>query len=332
MTILSCIKNIFPYGIVEYFLSKKRKKKAERLEIPESFEPPLYNEEGSRMHTFYLKDEMYRDQPYSFVAGRYPKYIHWDRYNYGLKTHFYSHRYITEPSGKPDRKFAYLIESESIVPHHYTFVEKNPVLSSEFVRIFTHSAKILEKYPNAAFLPGGGVWYGTQRAGGCIDSRNWELKEKNISIVSSAKNACELHAYRINAARHFRQTNLVDTYGTFDGGTAIKIADTLTKYRYSIAIENCLSPYWFTEKILNCFAAMTVPIYIGASQISNFFNPDGIIQIDPMDFTSLDDIVRQCTANDYNSRLSAIIDNFNRVQKYLCIEDYLFTEYKDILL
>jgi hypothetical protein len=299
------------------------------LRLTLSDEPPVYNIDGQKFKTIFLKDDgVCWDQPYWFVNGRYPCYILWDRYNYGLKNHVYVQKNILPPHyGKPVKKFAFFIESESIVPGDYELFNLKPGLDRDFDLIFTHTAKFLDKYPNAVFIPGGGVWYGTPNHGGTISPEQYKIKTKNISIVSSDKIYCELHKFRIELARHYKKSSKVDTYGTFDGGSSVRISETLENYRYSIAIENDISPYWFTEKIMNCFAAMTVPIYIGATKIDKFFNVNGIIQISNFDFDSIDKIIDRCNEKDYIERLPFILDNFNRVQEYLSIEDYIYKHY-----
>ena len=72
---------------------------------------------------------------------------------------------------------------------------------------------------------------------------------------------------------------------------------------------------------------MTVPIYVGATAIDQFFNPDGIIQVKKEDLGSIDHILQQCSSADYESRLPAIKDNYRRVQQYATPEDYLFENY-----
>ena len=86
-------------------------------------------------------------------------------------------------------------------------------------------------------------------------------------------------------------------------------------YRYSIAVENGIEPYYFTEKILNCFAAQTIPIYLGATKIDQFFNADGIIQIGLEDCEHIEKILKLCTAEEYERRLPAVLDNFNRAMR-----------------
>jgi hypothetical protein len=325
------IKNCLPYGISHYFVVKNGLSRKSKLSLPLSEEPPVYNINGQKFKTIFLKDDgVAWDHSYSFVNGRYPCHILWDRYNYGLKNHVYVQKNIMPPRyGKPVKKFAFFIESESIVPGDYELFNLKPGLDRDFDLIFTHTAEFLDKYPNAVFIPGGGVWYGSPNHGGTISPEQYKYKTKNISIVSSNKQLCELHSFRMNIAKKCKFERLADTFGNFDGGPKCKIAETLENYRYSIGIENHISSYYFTEKIMNCFASMTIPIYYGASRISDYFNPDGIIIIPDMNLDNIANILKNCNESEYQSRLSAVIDNFNRVQEFLSLEDYLYKHYKN---
>jgi hypothetical protein len=132
-------------------------------------------------------------------------------------------------------------------------------------------------------------------------------------------------------AKYYKNSNKVDTFGAFDGGNYVELNVPLDDYRYSIAIENEISPYYFTEKIMNCFASMTVPIYIGATNIGEFFNEDGIIRVDEPTIEAVEKAVAVCNQEDYEKRKDAIIDNYNRVKEYLCVEDYIYKHYKSEL-
>jgi hypothetical protein len=319
------LKNILPF----YIINRYNLYKESRLEIPTSEEPLIFNSSGNLLKTFFLSDDISKHWPYGFVAGRFPRYTFWDRYNYGLNNHFYVHDKIFSLVGKPIKKFALFIESESIVPYDYTFFDNRKNLAKEFTLIFTHSEKFLNAFSNATFIPGAGVWYGTKKHGGIINENQCQMKTKNISIVSSHINMCKLHAFRLATARHYSKSTVVDTFGTFDNGRWAKTEDYLSGYRYSIIIENNISSYWFTEKILNCFAAMTVPIYIGATKIGDFFNADGIIQIKSMSIEDIDLAIKDCNEQDYFSRIPAIIDNFNKIDDFLCLEDYIYKHYKN---
>jgi len=326
MRIAEIIKNILPYGISDYLVRKKMILKS-RKEPPSSKEPPVYNADGQKLKTIYLSDDNSSHFPYCFVSGRYPRHILWDRNNFGLKNHVYSHKKILTPIGSPERKFALLMESEAIVPDDFRIFSKYKGLEKDFDLIFTHSGKMLDKYKNAVFVPASGVWYGTELWGGKLNPIQCEQKTKNISMLSSNKNVCDFHRFRIGLAKYYKTNKKVDTYGNFDGGETIELSVPLATYRYSVIIENEISPFYFTEKILNCFAAMTIPIYIGAAQIAGFFNIDGIIQVKKPDYESVDKIIAVCNEQDYSERIPAIIDNYNRVQNYLCIEDYMWDKY-----
>lgn len=167
--------------------------------------------------------------------------------------------------------------------------------------------------------------------GGVILNEGYQSKTKNISILSSYKRRCRLHQFRYELAKYYKDKNAVDTYGTFDGGENVKVYKTLDDYRYSIVVENEQSPYYFTEKILNCFAAMTVPVYIGATDIGNFFNADGIIQVKELTIEAVEKAISTCSESDYLSRKDAVADNYRRVQGYLCPEDYIYEHYKEEL-
>lgn len=293
-------------------------------------EPELYNYRGERMSVWFLRDRQTWTYPYSFTYGRVPEHLFWDRYSFRLPVHVYTHNFIKESIGNPRKKYAYLIESEAILPEDYKVFDKNPGLNKEYDKIFTHSSKILNNYSNAIYVPAAGVYYGSDYGGGKLDEELYLKKNKGISIVSSNKEMCELHKIRIGIARYLKTTGKGDVFGTFDGGNPIKIADSLTDYRYSFAIENNINEYYYTEKLLNCFASMTVPIYMGAKKIGDFFNTDGMIIISQKDTENIENIVNKCNEQDYINRKEAILDNFERVKKYFCVEDYLYETYPEL--
>ena len=47
--------------------------------------------------------------------------------------------------------------------------------------------------------------------------------------------------------------------------------------QFGIAIENFSHRGYFTEKILNCFAQGTVPVYLGSPNVNKYFDHQGII-------------------------------------------------------
>lgn len=316
------LQNLLPYGMINKRLKSNEFFGKEALDIPE-----LYNSKGEKYKVFYLKNSLNAHTPYSMVAGRISDRILWDRFNQGLPIHFYSHRDMLDTSRFAQKKFGVLRESEAIVPDDYKLLLNNPGLAGDFTHIFTHNEEILNKYTNASFIPSYGVWYGTKLFGGTLSDTAYENKSREVSFISSDKAISEYHKIRIMLAQKYKNHEKIDGFGkAFNNYINLK-ADALTSYRYSIVIENGCSPYYFTEKILDCFASMTVPIYLGATKIDEFFNSDGIITLPKDNLDSLDKILDSCCKEDYESRLEAIKDNYIRVQKYMSFEDYLLDNY-----
>ena len=276
----------------------------------------LYNEYGEKLKEFFLRDIMYAHSPY-----RQSRYFVWDRYNFGLDTHFYSHKCMLETMGNPKKRYGLLMESEAIMRSAYRIFDTHKGLEKDFDLIFTHSAQILDKIDNARFVP----FCATIWNADSLSDDAYKRKTKNVSILSSDKLMCEMHKFRYDLAHKCKREGLADTFGTFDGGPFVKIADTLTDYRYSICIENEVQPYFFTERLTSALAAQTVPIYLGASKIDEFFNPDGIIKITTKD--DIKEVLKQCTKEEYERRLPAILDNYERAIKYRNPFDFMYEKY-----
>ena len=95
-------------------------------------------------------------------------------------------------------------------------------------------------------------------------------------------------------------------------------------YMFSIVIENCKHDKYYTEKITDCFATGTIPIYWGTDKIVEDFNSDGIIKLtDDFDINTL-------SIELYNSKKHAIEDNFKRVCDMKMADDYLFEKIIEI--
>lgn len=284
----------------------------------------IYNKDGQKMRTFFVRD----DVVITWTNTLSSKHFVLNKFNFGLNVHFYTHNAMLEQMGNPDKKYGMFIEPESIRPESYRIFDNNKGLEKDFDLIFTHTERFLEKFDNARFAPlCANIWHIMQDENGNLPENWLELKTKNTSIVSADKKLCDLHLFRIELARKCKKENLADTFGTFDGGSYCPIEQSLTNYRYSFAIENQIESYWFTEKILNCFANMTIPIYLGATKIDEFFNPDGIIKISTKDLDNIDKILKNCDENFYLERIDAIKDNYYRALKFRCNGDFLYKEY-----
>ena len=85
-----------------------------------------------------------------------------------------------------------------------------------------------------------------------------------------------------------------------------------------IVVENGFYESYFTEKILDCFASGTIPVYMGSPDIDNYFNSEGIIPLTE-EFDVSEDI--------YYDKMEAIKDNLERVRQYEILEDFIYLNY-----
>jgi hypothetical protein len=98
--------------------------------------------------------------------------------------------------------------------------------------------------------------------------------------------------------------------------------DGLKDYRFSLAIENCRSDYYFTEKLIDCFATGTVPIYWGCPGIGRFFDHSGILSFTTI--RQLGKILDQLSDSLYKQLLPAIEKNFVLAQSSRIVEQRIY--------
>lgn len=82
---------------------------------------------------------------------------------------------------------------------------------------------------------------------------------------------------------------------------------------FHIGVENSRNTNYYTDKIVDCFATKTLPIYWGAPNIGDFWNKDGIITFENED--ELVDILNNLTEDDYYNRIDAINENYELALK-----------------
>jgi hypothetical protein len=93
-------------------------------------------------------------------------------------------------------------------------------------------------------------------------------------------------------------------------------------YLFSVVIENSVHPKYFTEKLIDCLLCKCVPIYWGASEISDVFDGRGILQT-----KDLDEILNLAlnVDNAFYEKLSASIENNFEIAKSLAsVDDNVF--------
>ena len=226
----------------------------------------------------------------------------------------------------PGDNFALMLEPRSMFPPYILeYVEKHP---DYFKYIFTHDSKLL-KLKNARLLSWADVWLTT-------DSE----KTEGISLITSKKDWCDLHKARLELAKFLEHSHpeVNVFWGDWDMSVIpykpkYEARDYLEHYMFSIVIENYIDDYWYTEKLLNCFATKTVPIYVGARKINEIFNAEGIIRVD--DCANIPDLLNFMEGNldvIYQGMKDAIEDNFKRVEPWKTPwKQRFFRDYGDLL-
>jgi hypothetical protein len=99
----------------------------------------------------------------------------------------------------------------------------------------------------------------------------------------------------------------------------------LEPYQFSIVPENSKQSGYYTEKILDCFIAKTVPLYWGCPNLGNFFNMAGVIQFN--NYAELESKLSTLNHEAYQGMREAVEDNFHRALKVIHqwdqIENYI---------
>jgi len=155
-------------------------------------------------------------------------------------------------------------------------------------------------------------------------------KNKNMSMISSNKNMCEGHYFRLKCLNSIiNNSKNVDIYGIGINPIKGKI-EGLKDYRFSITVENCSFKNYFTEKILDCFLTGTIPIYHGCPNIGDFFNLDGFYTFELEN--ELLNIVDSINEFDYNKKIDIINENFKLALNLRHNNDIYFDKYFKQLL
>lgn len=238
-------------------------------------------------------------------------------YGTGKKTvEFYVDYDVFKVSGSEQNAIALLVEPRAIMPGVYYWMEEN---YNKFRYVFTFDSVLL-KLENAKLLIYGQI---------TAEYPN-ENKRKDISMVASDKDGCAGHRTRQWVATLL--TDRIDTYGRFNGGPYCTDREYLAEYKFNVAMENYSDGHYFTEKICNCFASRTVPIYWGCPHIGEYFNMDGIVYCErPEDVLTAVDRIRKDPLYEYAKRCAAIEDNLRRVQKYRSYASLFLETYCDLL-
>lgn len=133
------------------------------------------------------------------------------------------------------------------------------------------------------------------------------VKKKTISCIASQLQQFKGHRLRLNFIDILKnEIPGIDFFGKGSNYIPDKM-EGLLPYRYSIAIENTAAPYYFTEKITDCFLAYTIPVYYGCKNIGKFFPERSFIQLDiEQPVRAIEKIRQVIENNDWQERITAL--------------------------
>jgi hypothetical protein len=248
---------------------------------------------------------------YSSSGWSVPEHVEWVKNEFTAPISVYIDNSIIDAKVDRSKKnYAWIAESSAIIKNVIEWVKNNiESVESNFELIFTHDIRLLRLSPKFKFLiPNAVPW---------VNDRKVYQKSKLISMIASSKNMCPGHTYRQEIISKYKK--VVDHYG-FGFRPIHKKEDGLINYHFSIAMENDNYPNIFCEKITDCFATGTIPVFWGTPNIGEFFNKDGIIMLE--DFN-----IDQISIDLYQSKIDAVKDNLERVLNWPISEDYMFLNY-----
>jgi hypothetical protein len=248
-------------------------------------------------------------------------HMHWDGFTVFTDEYCFSN--IVDQVKSP-HKIAWLMESSAIIPNIIEHVKNNTngVLDN-FDMFMTHDLRFLDISEKFIYVPTNALPW--------IQQKKIFNKSKNISMIGSNKVFCDGHQYRQGIIQKYK--DLIDHFGRGfeskelpwvymdenskeESGKMLALRD----YRYSIAMENDDYDIIFCEKLTDCFATGTIPIFWGSKKIVDIFNKDGIIFLE--DFN-----IELCTEDYYHSKMDAIKENFEITQNMTSTEDYFYLNY-----
>ena len=203
---------------------------------------------------------------------------------------------ITEPTFSMNR----LLDPEKNKP--YSWIETNLY---KFDLILTFNKYLLDKYPEKCkFIHP--IGFGTLYHQGIHE------KSKLCSHMASDQRLTDGHQLRWAIVDKYR--HLFDSCKEGNSVWSEWKDPWLNDFYFSVIVENSRESYYFSEKILECFRAGTVPIYWGCPTIGEFFDEEGIIVFNSLE--ELEPILKSLSVDEYQKRLPSIRRNFELAEQY----------------
>jgi len=206
-----------------------------------------------------------------------------------------------------DQRFCALLESPINVCYSHL-----SLLQERFGTIFTHQQTLLDQ--GSPYMP---LMFGTNWMNVWSDADSHQVqkrhpdKTKHISFMGSIQhNNSGAYSFRREVAEFAIQHGDIDCFGKGIKEIPGKEA-ALANYRFSIAMENASSDFYFSEKLIDCLLMETVPIYYGCPGITELLDPRGLLTFSNL--AELQSLLQKATEETYQQMRPFVLANKKKV-------------------
>jgi len=267
------------------------------------------------------------DVTYSSCSNLKPKEFEWSIDKENFAVHIDRGMFLL-PNAAVEKQntFGWICESRFIVPDVYNFLIQNHkvLFQNYYNKIFTCDRSLISLNPAFVYCYSGSnyPW---------VSKDKWSIynKTKLCNMFCSPKLRTEEHHYRHKIARVALDIG-IDVFGGTHGTkrTVIdpmnpwltKIED-LKDYAFSIVMENGIYDSYWTEKLTDCFATGTVPVYWGTKILPKEIDEAGIIRLEQ---GKEQEIIESLSFEKYKQMLPHIKNNYEYVNTLKIADDMLY--------
>lgn len=240
-------------------------------------------------------------------SGYLPGYYGISVHTFGRQFDQHVHVCFDNINHNPTADFNVLVQCEP--PELYqAFAGMVQQAQSNFDLILTYDQRLLELSQAVEFCPVG-CW---------INPKEIKLdKQDQITYLMSSKIYTNAHRLRFVILRRFGHLKRLGNFDFLMHRSPPRVPDKTQFYtnaKFNIACENQIIPNMYTEKLLDCFATRTVPIYFGCTNLERYFDLRGVIQF--WNIEQLEHIIATLTPEDYDARLPYIEENYQRARPF----------------
>lgn len=142
-------------------------------------------------------------------------------------------------------------------------------------------------------------------------------KKKQVSFITSDKNSSSGHKLRQLIWSGLEDADDLNGFDILKHRSPPRLENKNSMYenaKYSIVVENCSENNYFSEKIVDCFASKTIPIYWGCKNIDEYFNTKGILSFSTLE--ELKDILDNLQEDYYDNLSDIIEENLETSKQY----------------